>query len=259
MAGNYPFRRAASLSGAVLLLTLGACHDKDKPEVPRPNPCIGQTLPVLAFDFIERIGNTTPDTAVLGDVTFAGPGAPYTSWEWRVGDDPRSFTQQRFSLFFGNPNRYYTYPVRLIARRPPNVACFPKDDGVDTLTKMLTLVPYGLSSSPLVGRFRGANLDAPADTFTVRFTAEPDRRYNDPSGPRVVYLNNLPNRTCPYNVNEEVGGGWRGASINGIGCGSAYGTAQIAEDRRTVRIEYIMFPSNDITRVNRVFVGYRVR
>jgi len=254
MAGNYPFQRAARLGGALLLLALGACRDKEKRDEPKPDPCREQVLPVLAFDFIDRLGLATPDTAILGDVTFAGPGAPYTAWEWQVGNDPRSFTRQRFSLFFGTPTQYRTYSVRLIARRPPNVACFAKDDGVDTLTKVLTLMPYGMATSPIVGRFHGANLDAPADTFTVRITAESDRRYpNNPNGPRVVYLQNLPNKVCPHPVNEEVGGGWRGAFIDGIGCGVAYGTAQLDIDRRTLRITYSMVNLPDPKSINRVF------
>ena len=132
--------------------------------------------------------------------------------------------------------------------------------GVDTLTKALTIMPYASASSPVLGRFHGANLDAPADTFTVRITAEPDRRYpGDPTAPRTVYLQNLPNKVCPYSVKEQVGGGWRGAFIDGIGCGVAYGTAQLEDDRRTLRITYSMVNLPDPKSVNRVFVGRRVR
>lgn len=262
MAGNYPFPRASRLGGALLLLALSACRDKDKEKAaaPKPNPCLNQTLPVLAFDFVDRLGFSTPDTAILGDVTFAGPGAPYTSYEWQVGTDPRVFTRQRFSLFFGTPALYRTFPVRLIAHRPPNVACFAKDDGVDTLTRSLTIMPYADASSPILGRFHGANLDTPADTFTVRITAEPDRRYpGDPTAPRTVYMQNLPNKVCPFTVKEGVGCGWRGVEIDGIGCGVAYGTALLDDDRRTLRITYSWVNLPDPKSLNRVFVGRRVR
>ena len=260
MAGNYHFRRAGCLSGALLLLTLSACHDKEKERIEAPNPCLSQALPVLAFDFVDRLGLTTPDTAILGVVTFAGPGAPYTSYEWRVGNDPRVFTQKSFGLGFNTANLYGTVPVRLIARRPPNLACFAKDDGVDTLTKSLTIVPYALATSPILGRFRGANLDAPADTFTVRILVEPDRRLPGiPNAPPAVYLHNLPNKVCPFTVDEQVGGGWRGVEIDGIGCGLAYGTALLGDDRRTLRITYSMVNLPNPTRFDRIFVGRRVR
>ena len=260
MAGNHHFQRAGCLSGALLLLTLSACRDKEKERAQAPNPCLSQALPVLAFDFVDRLGIATPDTAILGDVAFVGPGAPYTTYEWQVGTDPRVFTQKRFGLFFGTANLYRTIPVRLIARRPPNLACFAKDDGVDTLTKALTIMPYASASSPILGRFHGANLDAPADTFTVRITAEPDRRFPGiPNAPPTVYLHNLPNKVCPFTINEQVSGGWRGILIDGIGCGGAYGTALLDDDRRTLRITYSMVNLPNPARLDRVFVGRRVR
>lgn len=250
-----------SCTGMVVILAfLSACHDKAHEQ--EPSPCMAQALPVLTFDIIERTGTTTPDSAVVGAVTFLGPGAPYTTYEWKIGNDARTFTQQRVALNFNDADLLHTYPVRLIAHRPPNRACFAKDAGVDTLIRTITIMPFASRKSPLLGRFQGANLDAPADTFTVRFAAEPDHRYplGTPNVPTLVYLTNL-GRGCksPW---FEVAAGWHGGefdySRNDYNCFAEVGTAQVANDRRTVRIEYSQL-QNFPNRTNRVFVGHRVQ
>jgi hypothetical protein len=250
----------APRAGVVVVAVLGACHDPKEAVAPRP--CPAQGVPVLSFAILERTGTTTPDTAVVGAVTFLAPGAPYTAYEWKVGNDPRTFTQQRVALNFAATDTLRTYAVRLIAHRPLNQACSANDSGVDTLTRALTIAPYASRKSPLLGRFHGANLDAPADTFTVRLAAEPDHRYppGTPNAPVVVYLTNL-GKGCasPW---FEVAAGWHGAALdysrNDYGCFAEVGTAQVADDRRTVRIEYSQL-RNFPNRTSRVFVGHRVR
>lgn len=249
------------LSGLALLgglLWAAGCGHKD---VPAPNPCIGTKANPLTFRFLENFGTPTPDTAFTGQrITFDGPGAPYTEYKWQVGTDPRPFTQKRFGLYFPE-TAAGPVAVRLIATRPPNTRCFAKDDGVDTLTQTLTLLPRSLRA-PVYGRFLGSNADAPRDTFSIRIFSAPTYVLPiDPAADPLDYLRNL-GRGCqsPY---FTVGLTWRGIWFNygrnDFSCLTESGTGYLTT-RDSIRVDYTQnepFPSPG--RVSRVFRGRRVR
>lgn len=225
-----------------------------------PNPCQTAQANPLRFRFLESFGTPTPDTAyVKQDITFEGPGAPYTSYEWRIGNDPRVFTQQKLSLYFPEATNG-TYAVRLIARRPLNTACFPKDDGIDTLTRELTLVPLFTAKPPTYGRFLGSNTDAPRDTFSIRLFQGLDP-YNAGSPIFYDFLANL-GRGCrsPY---FTIGRTWRGLNFsyggNDYSCLTEAGAGYLPT-RDSIVVTYSQFESGtSLKRVNRVFKGRRVR
>ena len=247
-----------ALLGSTLLWA--GCH-RDAP-TPTPDPCLGTKANPLTFRFLENYGTPTPDTAYSKQtITFEAPGAPYTSYEWQIGGDPRSFTQRKFSLYFYEANTG-SFPVRLIAHRPLNTRCFPKDDGVDTLTQVLTLVNRTLVPAPIYGRFLGSNVDAPRDTFSIRVFQGPDyHQPNDPTAAPYDYLRNL-GRGCqsPY---FGVGLTWRGFWFKydqtDFSCLAESGTGYLIT-RDSIRIDYSRYESDHVfTRVNRVFKGRRVR
>ena len=246
---------ALALLGSALLVA--GCHH-DRPA--EPNPCQAVKANPLTFRFLESYGTPTPDTAyVKQDITFDGPGAPYTSYEWRIGTDPRSFTQRKFSLYFPESSTG-SVAVQLIARRPLNSACFPKDDGVDTLTQVLTLVQRAQYRAPVYGKFLGSNSDAPRDTFTIRVLNGQDP-YNPGSPIPYDFMRNL-GRGCqsPY---FTVGLTWRGLNFsygrNDYSCLTEAGLGYLTT-RDSIVVKYSQFESStSLTRVNRVFKGRRVR
>jgi hypothetical protein len=253
--------RAIRIPALVLLggaLLIASCHHDGKEA--EPNPCQAAKANPLAFRFLESYGTPTPDTAyVKQDITFDGPGAPYISYEWRVGTDPRSFTQRKFSLYFPESSTG-SVAVRLIARRPLNSACFPKDDGIDTLTQVLTLVQRAQYQAPVYGKFLGSNVDAPRDTFTIRVLTGPDP-YNPGGLTPYDFLRNL-SRGCqsPY---FTVGLTWRGLNFsyggNEYRCLTEAGLGYLTT-RDSIVVRYSQFESStSLTRVNRVFKGRRVR
>ncbi|MDO7853653.1 hypothetical protein [Hymenobacter convexus] len=250
---------ALALVGGTLLVA-GCRHDV--PATPEPDPCAGAKANLLSFRFLENYGTPTPDTAFTKQtITFEGPGVPYTAYEWQIGADPRPFTQRKFALYFPDAS-VGPLPVRLIARRPPNTRCFAKDDGVDTLTQVLTLVQRTQRRAPVYGKFLGANTDAPRDTFTIRVFSGPG--YQTPPDPFAApydYLRNL-GRGCqsPY---FDIGLTWRGIFFNygriDFGCLYESGTGYLTT-RDSIRIDYSQFESaQNLKRVNRVFKGRRVR
>ena len=246
------------LLGSGCLLAVSSCRHHDDP----PNPCQGMTLKPLTFQFLEYPGTPTPDTTYNNQVvTFAGPGAPYTAWDWQVGSALNTRNVQQFALRFDDVT---TGPisVRLIARRPPNTACFPHDDGVDTLTKVLTLVPFKDSRAPIrdphapiYGKFQGATTDAPRDTFTVRIYQGINFDYpTDPTAPPSDYISNLPKGCSRSNYLNYLS--WRSIFIDTNFCTSDQGTGYLTS-RDSIRISY--FVQGNTARLTKVFLGKRIR
>ncbi|GAA4006892.1 hypothetical protein GCM10022408_18450 [Hymenobacter fastidiosus] len=242
-------RLVALLTAAAL--SLSACRDQEKESL--PDPCKGQKANPLTLTFTEAFGTPTPDTAYNDQpMAFEGPEKPYTSYQWLIGPvDER--TGRRIGVSFDDQT-LGSIPVRLIATRPPNLACFPKDDGVDTLTKTLTLVPNDDLRAPIYGKFQGANLDAPADTFSVRIYSGPDWQFPDSPKP-LDYLVGIP-KGCrvPY---RNIGITWRGVRATSGGCSSIPINKGYLTTRDSIRLEYRAEVSPTI--IDRVFVGKRVR
>ena len=245
---------ALALLGSALLWA-GCSHD-----APAPDPCLGTRANPLSFRFLENYGTPTPDTAFTKQtISFEAPRAPYTAYQWQVGNDPRSFTQRKLSLYFPEAANG-TYAVRLIATRPPNRQCFAKDDGVDTLTQVLTLVNRSQQRAAIYGKFLGSNTDTPRDTFSIRVFQDLDP-YTPGGTTPYDFLRNL-GRGCrsPY---FTIGLTWRGIEFNygsiDFNClyesGSGYLTS-----RDSIRIDYSQNESAQSTkRVSHVFKGRRVR
>lgn len=166
------------------------CKDDD-------DSCIGLQTPGAHFAFKEVLR----DTAFFADTVFADNPvlfttlSAYKSQAWKVGDDPREFTSDNFSLIF--------YPfvgsieVAFVGRNEPNPNCFPGDSGVYHGLKKLTIVEQvdrsSLTISPLVGYYRGAYNNNPLDSFTVRIEYFDSAKYSPVLGMRNFYwISNMP-------------------------------------------------------------------
>jgi hypothetical protein len=234
-------------------LILAGCRDRTS----TPTPCQGQVANPLTMQFVEAFGTPTPDTAYNNQpMVFEAPAAPYTSYRWLFGQvDAR--TGRRVGVNFDNKT-LGQIAVRLIATRPPTTACYRNDDGIDTLTKTLTLVPYRDQRAPIYGRFRGADKDTPNDTFTVRIYQGPNYAYPSvPGAEPSNYIVGVP-KGCrkPY---LDIGLTWRGITSAG-GSGGCTGldiTRGYLTSRDSLRLEYRTQVSPTI--IDKVFVGTRIR
>lgn len=240
---------------ALLGTSVAACHKDRSRDV--PNPCQGLKANPLTFDFVEAYGTPTPDTAYNNQtLALRGPGAPYTSYQWLVGTTFQR-TGRTVAIRFDDKT-LGPIPVRLIATRPPNTACFPHDTGVDTLTKALTLVPYRDPRAPIYGKFQGANRDTPRDTFTVRIYAGPNVNFpTNPAADPSNYVLGIP-KGC-RTAYRDVGVTWRGFAAQNASGGCT--GLDISQGFLTTRDSVYVYYRTQVAPVvvDKIFAGKRIR
>lgn len=146
------------------------------------NPCEGKTKPLGQFLIKEIIGDTafTADTIFRDNYVQFKALDNYESVTWKLGSDPRIWTDSEFSLSF--LTALGTIPINFNGRSTPNTQCFPDDKGIYSSSKNLTMVeqvvkPY-ITLSPLTGKYKGYFMDSPSDTFTVRMEYLDSSKYD---------------------------------------------------------------------------------
>jgi len=181
------------LISTINFILLLSCTDKDL-----ENPCKGKVQPVAAFTFKEIVG----DTAFIADTVFRDNAvqfealATYLTVKWKIGSDPRDFSQPKFQLYFLND--LLNIPITFTGTNQPDKLCFPNDNGIYSGVKQLTTVEQFdksiLTLSPLIGRYKGYFINNPTDTFTVRIEYFDSLKY-DPSitgNKNFYWISNIP-------------------------------------------------------------------
>ncbi|MGB8195035.1 MAG: hypothetical protein WCF67_24075 [Chitinophagaceae bacterium] len=174
------------LAGIIVFFSF-ACNKK------RIDNCFGN-LPVTAIPLIgELIGDSAiaTDTAFIGTIFFESKHA-YDFIDWKVGSDTRSFNAKKFPLRFPTPEP--TFSVTLSVNGSSDPACFPGDDGKDSKTVNLTILPRdSTAKTPLIGKYSGYVEGRSSDTFTVSVEFRNDKRYWPAFGQTPFYtLTNFP-------------------------------------------------------------------
>jgi hypothetical protein len=163
-----------------------------------PDPCQGKIMPIANFAVKEMISDTAfeADTIFRNNYAIFEGLSNYDSVHWKIGNDPRLFTQPTFTLSFNGT--LATVPINFTAFKNPDNDCFPRDNGIYNASKELTVVEQFekaiLTLSPLRGKYKGSYTDNPADTFTVRIEYFDSSKY-DPSvtGTKNFYwISNIP-------------------------------------------------------------------
>jgi hypothetical protein len=168
------------LLGTVLVHTC-----KQKGEIDPLAACRDAKLPTPNFKIEEELITTKFETdSIRSDnrVVFTAPEG-YKTYEWTIGGSSRVWKTKTFGLMFLDDN-VGKYNIRLIASRPKQTECFPNDDGVDTLSKSFTIVPF--ANAPVVGEYEGKN-EGETDVFTVKIA------YHAPS--EIHHIKNI-NKGC---------------------------------------------------------------
>jgi hypothetical protein len=149
------------------------CDDPANPDCFNYDPCFNQTEVSADFEMAEILGSIVgldtiiyieTDTALRGNFVRFRAAQLADRYEWHVGSDPRVFNSQEFRLFFQDPTQLL---ITLIVERKANTDCFPNDDGLDTLTKRLVIVPK--EQSAIVGTYRGSTTANPNEIYELTF------------------------------------------------------------------------------------------
>ena len=159
-----------------LLLSLGSCrkkkcYDPTNRDCENYDPCYGKKPINANFIFGEIL--VGPDLIngqsyfICQDTIFMSGGvnrrgfnygirmkfqalessAKYT---WKLGSE--TILDNEFERSFGETAPPGVYKATLIVEKTPDAACFPKDDGKDTITKKFTLMPH--YQLPIMGVYK---------------------------------------------------------------------------------------------------------
>ena len=158
----------------LLILALLAGCQKCKKEI-KPDPCLG--VKKANFKIYEKVVDSLfeTDKALKNNFIIFQADEDYESYEWKVGNDARTWKTKKMSLRFAD----ITIPleIRLIAKRKPRPDCIPNDDGVDTIVKPFQIVSD--EKSQILGEFQGYSQEGtslvgdPLNTFKISIYQEP--------------------------------------------------------------------------------------
>ncbi len=164
----------------LLLVTVGSCkkrcQDPSNPECENYNPCYGKA-PVTASMIMDQSLSAfwfEEDFYETGDTLFPllfsyirfRNNASNTQATWILGKDT-VIGQQVERHFKSLP--YGAYPVTLIVKGSADSSCFPKDDGIDTITKYVYTIP--ICQLNVFGTFK-VLFDGQTDSTLVRIKAK---------------------------------------------------------------------------------------
>ncbi len=157
------------------------CQDPTNPVCENYDPCYGKKATSAAFKMFETIQADPTiypffkpyetDTILSGSVLFeAEEKDDSTQYEWQIGAG--IYKKRSFELGFTSLKAGQSVPITLIVKRAKvDKTCFPNDDGIDTITRIL----HKATSNRVIGydrsefTFDGFNIDEPNRTFKIQF------------------------------------------------------------------------------------------
>jgi len=204
--------KTSRISGIVFLMMvlLPACHrckDASNPECSNYNPCNGQQKTSAHFVIYQQpssgIGQYylskwtyyDVDSVIPEYVLFKADITNAQSYEWHIGAGV--YNTDTVSLSFMGVAPGTIIPITLILKRTPNTQCFPGDNGVDTFTRNMVIVPFA-TTNRLLGNYIGYYTDAPGTTVNFNFYLGQDS--GQPPGTLIPYVssNTFPNNKISY-------------------------------------------------------------
>jgi hypothetical protein len=123
----------------VLLVGCQGCKEKIDPcKSLKPVSASFKTrAAVLNEDDWKGIFLDIPSDTIKENGEFTADELDAISYTWKVGSGV--YQGKKLSLGFGNLAPGTIVPVKLIVNKTPNKNCFPSDDGIDSVTKNITI------------------------------------------------------------------------------------------------------------------------
>ena len=135
------------------------CTDSTNPDCPNyvapVDPCAGKTEVSADFVIEERIsaigaGEFIPTDTTLKErhIRFRAITQGAYEYKWYVGSEIITDVQS-VTRFFPEQWAGSNIPITLVVRKIPDNACFPNDDGYDSITKVFHISQYLIEPNPL--------------------------------------------------------------------------------------------------------------
>ena len=142
---------------ALLAAIVPACHHHSADPGPVIAPCDTGHPFTARFIGYEKLGDRLIETdsfLVYNNLDVIAPEG-YVRYEWHIGGDTAVFRTNKVSLYldYDQAPPGTLIPVRLIAKGKANTACFPNDDGIDTVDKIFTVIAW--KDAPIKGVYVG--------------------------------------------------------------------------------------------------------
>jgi hypothetical protein len=145
--------------------------------------------PYFRTDVLDTLSIETDTVLDPSYVIFEAnyPGA--TEYKWQIGTEANPRFGKKIGIVFnsqGAGNIYGTIDIQLTVSGTPNSVCFPDDDGIDSVSKSLTIVP--LHESLIFGEWEGSSTEFPNEIYTITldtFTTNTDNE--------IHFFQNFPN------------------------------------------------------------------
>ncbi|TAE09338.1 MAG: hypothetical protein EAZ95_16120 [Bacteroidetes bacterium] len=252
----------------ICTLALYSCKGNE----PKPNPCEAEKLPTNSDIKIEEsilFNKFETDTVMTSNrISFSVP-EKYTSYEWRLLGSSQRWTTPEFGIVFLSD--IGTYEVTLIGKRAPKTACFPTDDGIDTLKRKFVVLPH--ETSPIIGAFEGTH-EGETEKFTVTIAYDKVVSYDGSSIFEGYHIKNI-NKGCVLggpiypNVGLRLHHGGNAFELNHVStvdvqysCFGPLAKGYLVNNNKLV-VEYTYadhtkpFTAQGYPRIAKKFIGYR--
>jgi len=236
------------------------CLDPENPECGNYDPCL-KTFPTnAAFGFWNKnIGGDVylpyRDTIPGGNIRvyFRATDPRMSAYEWRVGADPRVFTDSVFSLVFTNIFGWVNVSLTAYHEQADQV-CFPGDTGKITTERAFYLNPdvaetqeEYLEQYPIFGAYLGHDEGSPQDTFRMTIAWPHDLGptiYNFPEGCSKITNGVFYNTHYLY------------LTANRSDCKNPTVYAVLQEDNRSILIDYSIEENGQ--RIQKKWIGVKL-
>lgn len=193
----------------------------------------------------------------INAVYFTALDSTDVTYEWKIGNDPRVFTDRVIRIAFSNAAKI---DVKLTVKRKSN--CLTIDGGEQTLIKPLVI----MEKSAISGKYVGYLESKPSEKFTIEIVEPKDSMF----GWSFYFIDNLPNGSKRSSVDRHeasFGISYRFMDINNdipaVISGGAFqpiaGVGQLTKDHSQLMIEYEMYNVNPAKYIKEKFIGTKTK
>lgn len=146
------------------------CDDPSNPECRNYDP-VCDDIEIISAEFMmwESLGNTDSVEVVTGKirynrrVTLVARQNNLDSYKWKMNDSLISEKSVAVIQFAYPASGDYTFTLEVMS--DPNNYCYPDDDGLDEVSKQITLV--SINEAPILGSYWGADAHTPDEPYRL--------------------------------------------------------------------------------------------